>query len=186
MVDGIIHYDKDISRARVDSIVSLFPPHLRTCRLMKRPLEHIERVLRSRELARYVDFTANDAGGNPVTLSQVMKRSRYLLLDFWFADCVPCRSEMPHIRTAYEAYHDKGFEVVGLSTDKDAGAWKKAIAEDGMAWINLTDADRRVCDLYSVTKFPTNYLIDCSTGEVVARELRGKALAETLGELFKQ
>lgn len=186
MVDGIIHYDKDISRARVDSIVSLFPPHLRTCRLMKRPLEHIERVLRSRELARYVDFTANDAGGNPVTLSQVMKRSRYLLLDFWFADCVPCRSEMPHIRTAYEAYHDKGFEVVGLSTDKDAGAWKKAIAEDGMAWINLTDADRRVCDLYSVTKFPTNYLIDCSTGEVVARELRGKVLAETLGELFKQ
>ena len=115
-----------------------------------------------------------------------MKRSRYLLLDFWFADCVPCRSEMPHIRTAYEAYHDKGFEVVGLSTDKDAGAWKKAIAEDGMAWINLTDADRRVCDLYSVTKFPANYLIDCSTGEVVARELRGKALAETLGELFKQ
>lgn len=186
MVDGVIHYDKDISRARVDSIVSLFPPHLRTCRLMKRPLEHIERVLRSRELARYVDFTANDAGGNPVTLSQVMKRSRYLLLDFWFADCVPCRSEMPHIRTAYEAYHDKGFEVVGLSTDKDAGAWKKAIAEDGMAWINLTDADRRVCDLYSVTKFPTNYLIDCSTGEVVARELRGKVLAETLGELFKQ
>lgn len=186
MVDGVIHYDKDISRARVDSIVSLFPPHLRTCRLMKRPLEHIERVLRSRELARYVDFTANDAGGNPVTLSQVMKRSRYLLLDFWFADCVPCRSEMPHIRTAYEAYHDKGFEVVGLSTDKDAGAWKKAIAEDGMAWINLTDADRRVCDLYSVTKFPTNYLIDCSTGEVVARELRGKALTETLGELFKQ
>ena len=132
MVDGIIHYDKDISRARV------------------------------------------------------MKRSRSLLLDFWFADCVPCRSEMPHIRTAYEAYHDKGFEVVGLSTDKDAGAWKKAIAEDGMAWINLTDADRRVCDLYSVTKFPTNYLIDCSTGEVVARELRGKVLAETLGELFKQ
>ncbi len=55
-----------------------------------------------------MDFTANDAGGNPVTLSQVMKRSRYLLLDFWFADCVPCRSEMPHIRTAYEAYHDKG------------------------------------------------------------------------------
>lgn len=55
MVDGIIHYDKDISRARVDSIVSLFPPHLRTCRLMKRPLEHIERVLRSRELVRYVD-----------------------------------------------------------------------------------------------------------------------------------
>lgn len=37
MVDGVIHYDKDISRARVDSIVSLFPPHLRTCRLMKRP-----------------------------------------------------------------------------------------------------------------------------------------------------
>ena len=68
MVDGVIHYDKDISRARVDSIVSLFPPHLRTCRLMKRPLEHIERVLRSRELARYVDFTANDAGGNPVPL----------------------------------------------------------------------------------------------------------------------
>ena len=55
-----------------------------------------------------------------------------------------------------------------------------------MAWINLTDADRRVCDLYSVTKFPTNYLIDCSTGEVVARELRGKALTETLGKLFKQ
>ena len=153
---------------------------------MKRPLEHIERVLRSRELARYVDFTANDAGGNPVTLSQVMKRSRYLLLDFWFADCVPCRSEMPHIRTAYEAYHDKGIRSRRAVDGQRRRGMEKSHRRRRMAWINLTDADRRVCDLYSVTKFPTNYLIDCSTGEVVARELRGKALAETLGELFKQ
>lgn len=186
MVDGVIRYDENITRAQVDSIVNLFPPHLRACRLMKQPLEHIERVLRSQELARYVDFTANDAVGDPVTLSGVMERSRYLLLDFWFADCGPCRREMPYIKAAYDTYRGKGFEVVGLSTDKDAGAWKKAIAEDGMAWINLTDADRRVCDLYAVTKFPTNYLVDCSTGRVVARELRGKALGETLEELFKQ
>lgn len=94
---------------------------------------------------------------------------------------------MPHIRTAYEAYHDKGFEVVGLSTDKDAGAWKKAIAEDGMAWINLTDADRRVCDLYSVTKFPTNYLIRLGpTAKSSPANCGAMVLAETLGELFKQ
>lgn len=185
-IDGVQHYDRNMSRKELDSILNLFPAHLRQCRLMKMTVAEVERAFLSQELAQCTDFTTTDDHEKPVTLSRVMKHNRYILLDFWFADCGACRVEMPHIKDAYNTFGSKEFEVVGVSVDKDVDQWKAAVAEDGMTWVNLLDSKRGVCDLYSVTKFPTNYLIDCSTGKIVARDLRGKTLGETLEQLFSK
>lgn len=182
----VVQEIRGLSRAQVDSIVALFPPHLRNSRFMQQPLQRIERVFRSQELAEYADFAATDPDGRQVVLSEVLGSNRYVLLDFWFAACGPCRWEMPRIKAARQTYRERGFEVVGIARDKDAEAWKQAIAADGMTWVNLIDPDGRVCELYAVTKFPTNYLIDCATGKIVARDLQGTALAETLDELIGQ
>ena len=56
-------------------------------------------------------FTAAD--GREVDLAKL--RGKVVLIDFWATWCVPCIEEMPHVRAAYQKYHDKGFEVVGIS-----------------------------------------------------------------------
>ena len=94
---------------------------------------------------------------------------------------------MPNVTAAYKAYHDKGFEIVGLSFDQDKDAWLAAIAEGDMPWIHLSDLKRWetvAAGVYSVTGIPDNLLVD-PQGTVVARGLYGRDLMNRLSEIFK-
>ena len=60
-------------------------------------------------------YTAVD--GSAVDLSKM--RGKVVLVDFWATWCPPCRGEVPNVVAAYTKYHDQGFEIVGVSLDKD-------------------------------------------------------------------
>ena len=64
------------------------------------------------------DFTLNDVNGNPVALSSKIG-SKLLLVDFWAAWCQPCRQENPNVVKVYNEFHKKGFDVFGVSLDRD-------------------------------------------------------------------
>ena len=130
-------------------------------------------------------------GGNPdgtdVHLSDYVGRGRYILLDHWASWCGPCKAEMPNVVAAYKKYHDKGFDIVGVSFDKEKDPWVKAITEWEMPWIHLSDLQywgNAASDLYHVNSIPDNLLID-PDGTVVARGLRGKQLEEKLAGIFE-
>ena len=94
---------------------------------------------------------------------------------------------MPNVVAAYKKYHDKGFEIVGLSFDREKESWVRAIREWDMPWIHLSDLkywQSVAVGLYSVTGIPDNLLID-PDGTIVARGLRGRALEAALAEIFK-
>ena len=94
---------------------------------------------------------------------------------------------MPNVVAAYEKYHDKGFDVVGVSFDQKAEAWKKAIEQIGMKWHNISDLKGWKCaasEVYGVSSIPSNILID-GEGKIVASDLRGEALQNKLAEIFK-
>jgi peroxiredoxin len=96
--------------------------------------------------------------------------------------------EMPYLRDAYAKYHKKGFEIFGVSFDSKAEAWKAAIKKQNMKWVNvslLQSFNNTAAEDYVVESIPTNFLIDCSNGEIVAKNLRGEAVAEKLAELLK-
>jgi peroxiredoxin len=129
-------------------------------------------------------FTQNDPDGNPVSLESF--RGQYVLIDFWAAWCAPCRAENPNIVAAYGKYNDKGFEVFGVSLDRDRNAWLKAIKDDKLTWTNVSDLkywNNEASRLYNISSIPSSFLLN-PDGIIIAKNLRGEALHEKLAELF--
>lgn len=125
-----------------------------------------------------------DTSGNPVGLSSL--RGKVVLIDFWASWCGPCRQENPNVLNLYNMYKDKGFEIFGVSLDKEASKWKEAIHQDGIHWVHVSDLQEwrsAGARLYAVTSIPTTFLID-RDGKIIARDLRGKALADKLKEVL--
>ncbi|HEX3007760.1 MAG TPA: TlpA disulfide reductase family protein, partial [Bacteroidales bacterium] len=84
-----------------------------------------------------IDFPMNTPEGNPLQLSSLY--GKYLLVDFWASWCPPCRAENPNVVAAYKKYHGKGFEILGVSFDKDKDKWVKAIKDDKLSWKHVSD-----------------------------------------------
>lgn len=116
-------------------------------------------------------------------------QGNYVLLDFWASWCNPCRMENPNVVALYKKYHDRGFEVFSVSLDANADQWKKAIAKDGLIWKNhgcdFGGWNSASAQQYHIESIPSTYLLD-KTGKVIAKNLRGEALAAKLAELFPQ
>ncbi len=131
------------------------------------------------------DFSCNDVNGKPVSLSSF--KGKYILLDFWASWCGPCRIENPNIVKAYQQFHQKGFDIFGVSLDDNRSDWLAAIKKDKLGWTQVSDLkgwQAAPADLYGVKAIPMNFLLD-KNGIIIARGLRGDELANKLAALLQ-
>lgn len=152
----------------------------------KKALERLELASKTAVGQTAPAFAQNDPDGNPVSLSSL--KGQYVLIDFWASWCGPCRAENPHIKAAYEKFKDHNFEILAVSLDRSKDAWLKAIKDDGLPWIHVSDLkywQNEVGVLYNVRAVPQNFLVD-PNGIIIARNLRGKDLEKKLGEILAQ
>ncbi len=149
--------------------------------------QHAEGMQRVDVGKQFIDIEMPNADGEMVKLSDVLAKNKYVLLDFWASWCGPCMREVPYLVEDYAKYHDKGFEIYGVSLDRAREPWMKAIESKGLVWVNVSEFkfwEDAAAKEYAVRSIPSNFLIS-SDGTIVARNLRGEALGAKLAELLK-
>lgn len=116
-------------------------------------------------------------------------RGKVVLIDFWATWCGPCRGEIPGMKECYAKYRSKGFEIVGISTDKNIGELKSFLASEHIPWISVSDTMTvsagmpSLKERYGIRGIPTMYLLD-RQGRVISTSARGAMLKTLLEKEF--
>ena len=136
--------------------------------------------------AKYTDLTFQNPKGENVKLSDYIGKGNYVMLEFWASWCGPCRGEIPHLKRIYEKYHPKGFEIISISIDTDKDAWHKALEEEQMKWIQISDLKRvnmNLGKIYNYIGVPHCLLIN-PEGIIESRFARGAFLDKFLISIY--
>ena len=178
-------YYNDSKVDELDSILSQFSPELSESDYVKRLASSMEKWGKLKIGMVAPDFTQADSMRRPVSLSDF--RGKYLLVDFWAAWCGPCRAENPNIVAAFNKYHDKGFDILGVSLDDDRDKWIAAAKKDGLNWHQVSDLNgwqNEVSVGYGIRAIPYSILLD-PEGVIIGKNLRGDDLHDALAEAIE-
>ena len=127
-------------------------------------VEYMNGLKRTQVGMPYIDFTQKGVNGDDFTLSNLVGTSKIIILDFWASWCPDCRKENPGLVEVYNEFKDKGLDIVSVSLDNNADAWKKGIADDNLSWKNhvsdLKGWNNNAAALYTIAYIPQNLIID--------------------------
>jgi peroxiredoxin len=143
----------------------------------------VDRVTRIGAVAP--DIALPNPDGDTIRLSSL--KGKIVLLDFWAAWCGPCRRENPHLVRIYDKYKDHGFEIYGVSLDRDKATWIRGIQEDKLTWTLVSEVsyfNTEPARVYGVTSIPYAILLD-REGRIVAKRVRAHQLEAMLDEMLK-
>ncbi|MEB0263890.1 MULTISPECIES: TlpA disulfide reductase family protein [unclassified Mucilaginibacter] len=106
-----------------------------------------------------------------------LPKAKFILINYWFSRCRPCLDEIPSLKKIYSNFKAKGFEIVGLSTDKikDVPIWQRRVKEYELSWYQYIDENGHEANQLNVKSFPTTFLLD-STGTIIRKNMSMKEL----------
>ena len=175
-----------LSASQIKSLKQSIPAEIKQGEFGQKLLKHADEYEKVASGAPYVDLSFKDTKGNQVRLSDFAGKGKYLLLEFWASWCGPCRADIPHLKEVYELYHPEGFEIVSVSIDVDHDKWIKAVEEEQMNWMQVSNGkgfDGELAKIYKIRGIPTCILID-PEGKIVTRNMRGSEMDRRLIEMY--
>jgi len=142
-------------------------------------LKKIERV------GKPLDLKFKAVDGRAVDLQKM--QGQVVLIDFWATWCGPCMAELPKVRATYEKLHSEGFEIVGISFDREKSGLERVLAKEKMTWpqcFDNSEEGKKVGDEFGITSIPTMWLVD---KKGVLRDLNAREdLAEKVKKLLAE
>jgi peroxiredoxin len=134
------------------------------------------------EGTKFPDFDVKDTAGKPLSIANY--KGKVVLLDFWATWCPPCVRELPDVIKTYEAYHKQGFEVIGISLDKEEPKLANFTKEKNMTWVQYFDGlfwENKLAVKYGINSIPATFLLD-GQGTIIGKDLRGEALEQAVAK----
>lgn len=180
----------DLNSIEVEELVEAFKPFaadtvtFKENRIVKKIASAIENMKALEPGHVAPDFEQAAPDGTMVKFSDVYSKNKVTMLDFWASWCGPCRAFNPTLVRIYKKYHNKGFEVLGVSFDTDKAKWEEAIKKDGLTWPHVSDLkgwENAVGTPYMVRYIPQNVLVDQS-GTIIKRRATEEEIEQILSE----
>jgi peroxiredoxin len=174
-----------LNAKELDSMLLLLDKSL-TGSVYTKELNERLQILKKTELGKIApEFTMGDTTSVDFSLSTL--KGRIVLVNFWASWNWPSRKENRNLLKTYQEFHLKGFEIAGISLDKDRNQWIKAIREDNLPWKQVSDLKfmkSELVKLYGVDEIPANILID-KEGIIIGKNLTQEELIGKLRKLIK-
>jgi len=190
IVDSMLN-DPTLDVARAKKIYASFSPELKNYKPGKSIKTKLDKIGKPVTVAAAAnvgsvapDFTAKNPEGKSISLKQSL--GKVTIVDFWASWCKPCRVENPNVVALYAKYHSKGLNILSVSLDKEASAWKDAIAKDNLTWnhvSNLKEFEDPIALQYGINAIPTVFVLDAK-GIIIAKDIRGEELNAKIASLL--
>ncbi len=154
----------------------LFLPKDETAATAAGPASHSPNA-GARSAAPVLNLTLVDSKSLPSLAGKVV------LVDFWATWCPPCRQMIPGLIELQKTYGERGFTVVGLSTDQgEAGTVLKFMERVGINY-PVALADGQLAQAFGGIEYlPTSFLID-RAGRIVSRHVGYMSKSELEAQL---
>lgn len=167
-----------LSLDEINHLLSILSPNVLQSATGIYMMKQVEPARISAIGARFTDFSLKTPEGEEKKISDYVGKGNYVLLEFWASWCGPCKKEIPHLKEVLHEYGDKKFQIVAISMDTDAEAWKASIKEHEIPWQQLSTLNGfkdEISKTYRVRGIPTCLLID-PQGYIIHRNARGSWL----------
>lgn len=136
------------------------------------------------ESTGFLDLSIPDREGKEITLSDY--KGKVVMVIFWASGDQASINSLLQLKSTYNIYHKKGFEIYAISLDTDKFRWMNSIDFNELNWINVSELsypDSKANQIYNIGSLPTSFLIN-KEGEIVAKNLSGKNLETWLDNLL--
>lgn len=192
IVSGIVLKDyvtpewKNIDKAEI--IYSNFNADIKKLPEVQKFYEGLIVAKRFKKGEYFQDFALPDSSGKLIQVSSF--KGKYLLIDFWASNCLPCRYESPVLREAFKKYSDSKFQILSVSFDQNINDWKKTVIKDQYIWMNVIDSigfgpKGKFSSQFNIMSIPRNLLLG-KDGKIIATSLRGEELMMKLEAIFEK
>ena len=129
------------------------------------------------------NITLPNSNNENISLSSL--KGKVVLIDFWASWCRPCRQTVPGLKKLYSQYHDKGFEIYGISLDENKSAWKAAIEQDQSTWIHVNDNAGDIATQWNISYIPSTFLLN-KNGKIIAINEEPRSLSKYVSQLIEK